>query len=105
MASISDAIIGDYNYMFDPRAYLRRFFDEPSPHIALIDEAHNLYDRACEMYSTSLNKGKVQELKRLFKGRSKSLNKVLGSMNLKLLEYRQELEEDNKYEIFKEEVD
>lgn len=105
MASISDAIIGDYNYMFDPRAYLRRFFDEPSPHIALIDEAHNLYDRACEMYSTSLNKGKVQELKRLFKGRSKSLNKVLGSMNLKLLEYRQELEEDNKYEIFKEEVE
>ena len=29
MASISDAVIGDYNYMFDPRAYLRRFFDEP----------------------------------------------------------------------------
>ena len=33
MASISDAVIGDYNYMFDPRAYLRRFFDEPSPHM------------------------------------------------------------------------
>lgn len=105
MASISDAIIGDYNYMFDPRAYLRRFFDEPSPHIALIDEAHNLYDRACEMYSASLTKGKVQELKRLFKGKSKSLNKALNALNLKLLEYRQELEEDKKQEIFKEEVE
>ncbi len=105
MASISDAIIGDYNYMFDPRAYLRRFFDEPSPHIALIDEAHNLYDRACEMYSASLTKGKVQELKRLFKGKSKSLNKALNALNLKLLEYRQELEEDKKQEIFKGEVE
>ena len=105
MASISDAIIGDYNYMFDPRAYLRRFFDEPSPHIALIDEAHNLYDRACEMYSASLTKGKVQELKRLFKGKSKSLNKALNALNLKLLEYRQELEEVKKQEIFKEEVE
>ena len=56
--------------MFDPRAYLRRFFDEPSPHIALIDEAHNLYDRACEMYSASLNKSVIEEMHRLFKKRN-----------------------------------
>ncbi len=105
MASISDGVIGDYNYMFDPRAYLRRFFDEPSPHIALIDEAHNLYDRACEMYSTSLSKSPIQELKRLFKDRHKPLAKALGSLNLKFIEYRHELEEASVYDLFKDEVE
>ena len=105
MASISDAVIGDYNYMFDPRAYLRRFFDEPSPHIALIDEAHNLYDRACDMYSASLTKAPIQELKRLFKDRHKPLAKVLGALNLKFIEYRHELEEKKVYDLFKDDID
>jgi len=55
MASVSDAVIGDYNYLFDPRAFLRRFFEEPADHIVLVDEAHNLYDRACEMFSAVLS--------------------------------------------------
>lgn len=105
MASISDAVIGDYNYMFDPRAYLRRFFDEPSSHIALIDEAHNLYDRACEMYSVSLTKSAIQELHRLFKNRHKSLAKALSALNLKFIEYRHELEENKSYDLFKQEID
>lgn len=105
MASISDAIIGDYNYMFDPKAYLRRFFDEPSQHIALIDEAHNLYDRACQMYSASLNKEPIQELKRLFKDRHKTLAKSLGNLNMKFIEYRHELEEEKTSDLFKREVD
>ena len=105
MASISDAIIGDYNYMFDPKAYLRRFFDEPSQHIALIDEAHNLYDRACQMYSVSLNQEPIQELKRLFKNRHKTLAKSLGNLNMKFIEYRHELEEEKTSDLFKREVD
>lgn len=105
MASISDAVIGDYNYMFDPRAYLRRFFDEPSSHLALIDEAHNLYDRACEMYSASLTKSTIQELHRLFKSRHQSLAKALSALNLKFMEYRQELEEHNSYDWFKQAID
>ncbi len=91
--------------MFDPRAYLRRFFDEPSPHIALVDEAHNLYDRACEMYSASLTKGPIQELKRLFKERHKPLAKALGALNLKFIEYRHELEEEKVYDFFKDDID
>ncbi len=105
MASISDAVIGDYNYMFDPRAYLRRFFDEPSPHIALIDEAHNLYDRACEMYSASLNKSVIEEMHRLFKKRNQTLGKALGALKLKFIEYGHELEESNSYDLFKKDID
>ncbi|HAX72122.1 MAG TPA: ATP-dependent DNA helicase [Firmicutes bacterium] len=105
MASVSDAIIGDYNYMFDPRAYLRRFFDEPSNHIALIDEAHNLYDRACSMYSATLMKEPISELKRVFKDRHKELAKALSNFDMKFIEYRRELQEGNHKDLFKLDLD
>lgn len=50
-----DVIIGDYNYLFDTRAYLRRYFDKEGNYCFLIDEAHDLPDRAREMYSASLS--------------------------------------------------
>lgn len=47
-----DCIICDYNYAFDPSVYLRRFFEEEDGrYVFLIDEAHNLVDRAREMFS------------------------------------------------------
>ena len=104
MASISDGVIGDYNYMFDPKAQLKRFFEEPSDHIVLIDEAHNLYDRACNMYSASLKKETIVHLKRLFKGR-KTIHKALNSLNLKFIGYRHELEEAGLEDVFKQELD
>ena len=40
-----DAIVGDYNYLFDPVVYLKRFFGEsPGEYVFLVDEAHNLVD-------------------------------------------------------------
>ena len=51
-----DVIVCDYNYMFDPTAYMKRYFDEDcSNYHALIDEAHNLVDRSRSMYSASLS--------------------------------------------------
>ena len=52
----ADGIICDYNYVYDPFVYLRRFFaeDEKGAHIFLTDEAHNLVERGREMYSASL---------------------------------------------------
>ena len=48
----SDVIIGDYNYAFDPTASLKRFFQEgKSDYTLLVDEAHNLPDRALRMFS------------------------------------------------------
>lgn len=51
----ADAIICDYNYVFDPQVYLRRFFaEEPGEFGFLVDEAHNLGDRARDMFSADL---------------------------------------------------
>jgi len=105
MASISDGVIGDYNYIFDPRAYLRRFFEESSNHIALIDEAHNLYDRACAMFSAALTKEPIIRVKRLFKDRHQPLTKALNALNIKFIEYRHDLEESHQLDLFKEELD
>ena len=41
-----DVVIGDYNYLFDPVVHLKRFFDAAGDWLFLIDEAHNLPDRA-----------------------------------------------------------
>lgn len=62
-----DCIIGDYNYAFDPRAKLKRFFSEGNAgsYIFLVDEAHNLVDRAREMYSAVLVKEKFLEIKKM----------------------------------------
>ncbi len=53
-----DAVILDYNYCFDPRVKLKRFFGEGinGNYIFLVDEAHNLVDRAREMFSAELFK-------------------------------------------------
>ncbi len=73
-----DVIICDYNYLFDPISYMKRYFDEDASHyLALVDEAHNLIDRSREMYSASvfsktydlarrsLRKSKNNKIKRL----------------------------------------
>ena len=54
----ADAIICDYNYIFDPTVHLKRYFDGSAgrKYCFLIDEAHNLVERAREMYSAELVK-------------------------------------------------
>lgn len=50
-----DVIICDYNYAFDPRVKLDRFFGEqPRSSMLLVDEAHNLPARSREMFSATL---------------------------------------------------
>jgi DNA excision repair protein ERCC-2 len=84
-----DCVICDYNYVFDPRAYLRRFFAEgDGDYVFLIDEAHNLVDRAREMFSASLTKTQFYEIKKQLKGKSKALDKSLSAINKRMIEYR-----------------
>ena len=65
VSSWVDAIICDYNYVFDPKVYLRRHFDEDGGDYAfLVDEAHNLVDRAREMFSAEITSGEIQEVRR-----------------------------------------
>ena len=66
-----DVVIGDYNYLFDPVVHLKRFFDAAGDWLFLIDEAHNLPDRARAMYSAQFAKSSLTEAKRaLGKGKS-----------------------------------
>jgi len=55
LSLVADLVVCDYNYLFDPKAYLRRFFDEKTDFAVLVDEAHNLVDRSREMFSASLH--------------------------------------------------
>ncbi len=60
-----DVIIGDYNYVFDPMVYLRRFFDtDASGHFLLVDEAHNLVERSRSMYSATITSIGLKQLRR-----------------------------------------
>lgn len=91
----ADAIICDYNYAFDPRVFLRRFFQNEKKHdyCFLVDEAHNLVERAREMYSASLIKDDFLAVKNIVKFRSKKLEKKLSACNRKLLLMKKEWEE------------
>lgn len=68
-------IICDYNYVFDPSVYLKRYFEDKGNYVFLIDEAHNLIDRAREMYSSDLYESEIVLLNSLLKHGSPSLNK------------------------------
>ncbi len=84
-----DCIICDYNYAFDPRVYLRRFFDLSTyAFIFLVDEAHNLPDRARSMYSAELDKKTVLALRRALKADLPALAKKLSAINKILLDKR-----------------
>lgn len=64
----ADAIICDYNYLFDPHVYLKRFFESGGgDYLFLIDEAHNLLERGREMYSAELVKEDFLSLKQIVK--------------------------------------
>lgn len=91
MSLFADIIIGDYNYVFDPHAYLRRFFGEGEmrrEYLFLIDEAHNLVDRGREMYSAQLTKEEFLEVRRAVKGRMARIERCLGACNTAMLELR-----------------
>ncbi|MGZ8921600.1 MAG: ATP-dependent DNA helicase, partial [Limisphaerales bacterium] len=60
----ADAVICDYNYVFDPSASLKRYFAEDRQEFAiLVDEAHNLVDRAREMFSAELLRDEVKSVR------------------------------------------
>ncbi len=93
-----DCVICDYNYVFDPRVYLKRFFtDNGGDYTFLIDEAHNLVDRARSMFSAELYKKPFLELKRLFKDIDPGIAKALGKLNTHMIELRKLAETSQHY--------
>lgn len=111
MSLFADAVICDYNYLFDPHVYLKRFFAENTEgnYLFLIDEAHNLLERGREMYSAILWKEAFAALRRELKRTIVSENEkrqkisgVSGQMKLEMTqimtemsgEYKEAAEED-----------
>ncbi|MBE6135822.1 MAG: ATP-dependent DNA helicase [Erysipelotrichaceae bacterium] len=65
LSNYIDVIICDYNYVFDPISYLKRYMDESREHyLLLVDEAHNLVDRSRSMYSESLKEEDFIKMKK-----------------------------------------
>lgn len=95
ISSWVDAIICDYNYVFDPNVYLRRFFGDSvkGEYLFLIDEAHNLVERGRKMYSAVLCKEDFLETAKIVKEHSAKLYKILKKCNRLMLEYKRECDE------------
>lgn len=88
-----DLVVGDYNYLFDPTVYLRRFFEEEDKNnLVLVDEAHNLVNRSKEMYSASISRNNLANIQKDLKSSFKKLNKAF-------------LKVDNEFELIYQALD
>lgn len=88
----TDAVICDYNYVFDPNAHLKRFFGEGAKkeYLFLIDEAHNLVERGRAMYSASICKENFLEVRKAVKEEDAKLGKAISGCNEQLLALKRE---------------
>nr|MCR5153330.1 ATP-dependent DNA helicase [Lachnospiraceae bacterium] len=95
VATWADAVVCDYNYVFDPTVALKRFFGEEkkTDMVFLIDEAHNLTERAREMYSQTLIKEDFLAVKRAIKGKDAKLERALDSCNASFLMLKRQCED------------
>jgi len=84
----AEVVICDYNYCFDPIIFLRRHFEDVKyNHTFLIDESHNLIERAREMYSRDLSSGELGEWLEHFPASCKKIRSLLSSMNADLRDF------------------
>ncbi|TJY41835.1 ATP-dependent DNA helicase [Cohnella pontilimi] len=93
-AYAADGVICDYNYVFDPRVSLKRLSGEhKSQSVLLTDEAHNLVDRAREMYSAELRKADFLALQREYKHSRPAVHKAAKAVNDHFISMRKSSEE------------
>lgn len=91
VAYAADVVICDYNYLFDPRVSLKRFFDEEKKKtVVLVDEAHNLVDRARTMFSAEITKSAFLDIKRTYKEENITLATAAKDINDHLLALKKE---------------
>jgi Rad3-related DNA helicase len=95
-----DLVVGDYNHVFDPGAYLRRFFNQQNEdrnYVFLIDEAHNLADRVRDMYTASIGKNTLSRIRKAIRGRdafTSAMRRELKQINAYLKDLREEDEKN-----------
>lgn len=96
-----DGIICDYNYVFDPKVKLRRYFAEGAKgdFLFLVDEAHNLVDRASSMYSAAIYKEDFLNMRKLLMPYNAKLGKLLGNCNKEMLTLKKECDNEKRYAL------
>ncbi|WP_042149633.1 ATP-dependent DNA helicase [Paucisalibacillus sp. EB02] len=100
LAYTVDAVICDYNYIFDPRVSLKRLMEDQKKKTAiLVDEAHNLVDRAREMYSAEIYKSNFLQLKREFNSPIANSAKAINEHLLKVKKSEEYLRKDLDKEL------
>ena len=77
-----DIVICDFNYVFDPLVQLSYFSTGQGRKLLLIDELHNLVDRARDMYSASITRSQIGAAQTA--DNSKEISSALKSMQLAL---------------------
>lgn len=94
VATWCDNILCDYNYVFDPNVYLKRFFQDSSKekYLFLVGEAHNLVDRSREMYSATLYKEDILAVKKIMKPHNQAIARTLDKCNKAMLDFKRECE-------------
>lgn len=98
----SDVIVCDYNYLFDPQVYLKRFFElEETDSYFLVDEGHNLISRAREMYSKALSLQLIKDFKKLLPKHHRKHHKILQQF-IEYCEESRKLLKDRDYLFQKE---
>ncbi len=93
-----DVILADYNYVFDPRVHLIRYFDNSSyqPKV-LVDEAHNLISRSKDMYSATISEEDIRILRKVLTGYKPSIRSDCNKAIEKINEYREKVVEETIY--------
>lgn len=77
-----DVVICDFNYVFDPLVQLSYFRSDQRRKLLLIDELHNLVDRARDMYSAGITRAQIGQAQAA--DNSAAIGKALKSMQLAL---------------------
>lgn len=93
-----DIVIADYNYVFDPRVKLIRYFenDTYNPKV-LVDEAHNLISRGKDMFSASINEDDIRVLRRVLTGYKPSVRTSCNKLIDHICSYKEHLVEESIY--------
>ena len=102
----ADLVVCDYNHVFDPRARIRRVFgaEGPLPLAVLIDEAHNLPDRARDMFSAGLSSEDVDGVLGALGPRSGPAGKALRTLRKQFADLKAEAAEVNRRDFALEQV-
>ena len=96
----ADCIICDYNYVFDPHVNRKSLIEGSlQQNIYLIDEAHNLLDRAREMYSADIAKSDFKVPKKYFKDRNRFLFKKLGNCVMALRKLEKQAQDGTRFSL------